>query len=149
MLEIEDRLVLVAARVLDRAADEPGFACEPDGFGRGAGRVAEAFLEVGRDREIGGDYDGARVGKSLVAGHGAVAPTERSGAGTARGRERREAERREDASRARVPGVGDEEGPRTLVEASEPERLVGHCGGHGKSYRALRRWRSSIQRTVM
>src|SRR6185295_19233531 len=66
----------VAACVLDRAADEADFAREADRFRGGAGRIAEAFLQIRGHRQVGSRHDGARMRQSFLARDAAMAPLE-------------------------------------------------------------------------
>ena len=99
MLEVVERLRLVAGRILDRAAGEAHAGRETDRLRGGRRLVGEAVLEVGRDRQVGRFDDGARVREGFVARDRAVAPAERAGVRAARGGERLEAEPGEDARR--------------------------------------------------
>ena len=72
----------------------------------------------------------------LLARHAAIEPTERVGEAAARRRERREAERGEDAGRPDVPGIGDHE--RRAVEIA---KLLADV--HRRLPRAAGGWRLS------
>ena len=77
----------------------------PDFRGR-----AEAVLEIGAHRELGRSGDLASVFERLLARDATVAPAPRVREARTRRRERREAERREDAGGADVPRIRDDEG---------------------------------------
>src|SRR5207247_2002321 len=81
--------------------------------------------EIGRDRQLGRLDDGARVRERLGARHAPVAPAEHARRGAARGGERLEAQAGEDARRARVPRVGDDERARALMQLAEAIGLLG------------------------
>jgi hypothetical protein len=130
LAEIVERPVLVAGRVLDRAADQAGRAGQPHGLGGEARRMAEAVLEIGRDRQLDRVDHGARMRQRLVARDLAVAPSERARAGAARGRQRAKAEPGQHARRAGVPRVGNQEGAGSLVQRPERGGLVALAGGH-------------------
>src|SRR5262245_20104238 len=66
----------------------------------------------------------------LVARNPTVAAPEDAGRGAARGRERLEAERGEDARRAGIPGIRDDERARRLVECPEAGGLLALRRGH-------------------
>src|SRR5207249_12328038 len=68
--------------------------------------------------------DAAGLRQRRLARHRAVAPTEDTGGGAARRRQRLEAEPREDARRAGVPRVRNHEGARRLVQCAEAGGLV-------------------------
>jgi hypothetical protein len=123
MLEVVERLRLVAGRILDRAAHEPHPGRKTDRLCGGRRFVGKAPLEIGRDRQVGRLDDDARMRKRFVARDGAVAPAERAGARAARGRDRFEAEPGQDASAAAVPGVRDHEA--ALVKRLEARGLIG------------------------
>src|ERR1700730_12666305 len=53
MAELEDRRVRIAARILNRTADQSRFRREPDGFGHNFRRVAKALFQVRRDGQKG------------------------------------------------------------------------------------------------
>jgi hypothetical protein len=111
----------VARGVLDRCAREPGRTGERDRLGDACGIVGEAVLEIGRDRNVDGLGDRARVGERerAVDGVWSVAQAEREREARARRRERIEAERCEDARASGIPGVGDDERERARVERPE------------------------------
>src|SRR5262249_34546652 len=88
--EIIDRLSLIAARTLDRAADEPGSGRQPHRLGDGRGVVTEAILEIGRDREIACGDEEAAMRHRVIARHRAVLAAEREGETGAGGGERLE-----------------------------------------------------------
>jgi hypothetical protein len=124
-VERVDGRVGPARRVLDRAAGEARRGGEADGLRDRLGRVGEAVLEVGahRHRDRPGDRRG--VGERLVAGDGVVEAAERRREAAARRRERLEPERLEQARRAEVPRVRQQErAPRAVVEVQET--------GHGE-----------------
>src|SRR5258706_582140 len=108
-------------RLRYRLADAGG---EADGLGRGARLVGEAFLEVGRHRQVDRLDDRAAVRERLVARHRAVELAARPRARAARGGERREAQSREHARRARVPRIGDDESARACVQRAETLELL-------------------------
>jgi hypothetical protein len=83
LADVVQRAVLVAGGVLDRAAYEPHIRRKPNGLRHHRGRVAEALLEVGRDRQVSGLHDYARVGQRLVARHLAVTLAKNAGLGAA------------------------------------------------------------------
>jgi uncharacterized protein YjiS (DUF1127 family) len=85
----------LAAPVLDRAAGEPGRERAAHGLRDLLRRVAEAVLEVGRDRQRRRRRDLRRMRERLLARDVAVEPAERRGEAAARRRERIEAERRQ------------------------------------------------------
>src|SRR5438445_2788196 len=66
-LEVVDGSAGVAGRVFDGTAGKADGGCEADGFGAGFGRWAEAVLQIGRDRKVGGFDDLFGVGKNSVA----------------------------------------------------------------------------------
>src|SRR5260221_13226197 len=66
----------------------------------------------------------------VLAAHRAIAPAERDGHAEAGRRQRLEAERRQDACRADIPRVGNDEGAFALVQGAEAPRLVGLGHGH-------------------
>ncbi len=104
--EIVERPVLLAGRVLDRAAHQAGFGGEPHRLGGESRRVAETVLEIGRDRQVDGGGDGARMRQRLLAPHLAVAPAQRAGKSAAGRGQRLETEPGQDARRTRIPGLG-------------------------------------------
>ena len=124
LADVEERLVLVTRRVLDRAADEADLGGEANRLRRHRGRVAEALFQIGGDGQIGRVDDPAELGQRLLAPHLAVTPPENAGGGAARGRERLEPEPGEDAGRAGVPRIGNHESACTLVQCAEPRGLV-------------------------
>ena len=100
----------------------PAFAGQADGQ-RGIGRrIAEAVLQVGCHRQIGGLDDGAGMGQRLVARDLAIAPAEHAGRRTAGRGQRREAQASQRARAARVPGVGDDE-TRAAMQARKASAL--------------------------
>src|SRR6185295_10940506 len=116
--------------VLDGAAHQADRGGQPDGLGRRGRRVREALLEIRAHRQIGRLRDGAAMREGLLARHLAVAAAERAGLGAARGGERLEAERGEDARGAGVPRVRNRECPRRLVEGTEAGGLLALADGH-------------------
>ena len=130
MLEVVDAPVVHAAGILDRAADQPGFRGQADGQRRIFRRIAEAVLQVGRHRQIGGLHDGACMGQRLVARELAVAPAQHAGRGAAGGGQRGEAHLGQKARAAGVPGVGDDEAA-FAVQVAEGFGLGVLSGGHG------------------
>src|SRR5688572_11718430 len=119
--EVVDRVGLVAARVLDRTAHGPGGGGQADRLGDVAGRGTEAVLQVGRDGERARAGDRPHVLDRLVARDLAlrVLAGEREGEPGARRRQRRKAEALEDARRAGVPRIGDDERARRVVQRTE------------------------------
>src|ERR1700737_676248 len=71
------------------------------------------------------------MGQRFLAGHLAVAPAENAGGGAAGGGQRLEAEPGQDARGARVPGIGNQECPWTLVQRAEACGLVALTDRHG------------------
>src|SRR5262249_36100365 len=129
-------LVLSACgrEVLNRRSDE---ACGV-GVAIGLGHVirggAEAAFEIHRDWKIGRVNDGARVRKHLVAGDPAVARAVCAGSRVAGGGDRRKAKARQNARRARVPGVGDDERARPLMERAERIAFVELSDSHNELF---------------
>src|SRR5262249_45489288 len=82
------------------------------------------------DGKIGRVKDGARVREHLVAGDPAVTRAVCAGSRVAGGGDRRKAEARQNARRSRVPGVGDEERARPLMERAERIAFVELSDGH-------------------
>ena len=98
------------------------------------GLVAEAVLQIARHREIDRVRDRAGVVHGLVARHVAVAPAEGAGKAAAGRSQRLEPQAGQDAGRAGVERVGEDEGFRALVQGMEPLGLFGLGGtvvGHG------------------
>jgi hypothetical protein len=125
-----ERRRLVSAVILDRCADDSGRAGAADRLGDVVGRVAEAVLEIGRNRQVGRRGDRLRVGERLVARELAILPAEDAGSGAARRRQRGEAEVREQHGRAGIEGVGDHEGAGAVVQRAKAGGLVGRGGSH-------------------
>ena len=100
------------------------------GFGHVIRGGAEAAFEIHRNRKIGRVNDGARVREHLVAGDPAVARAVCAGSRVAGGGDRRKAEARQNARRSRVPGVGDDERARPLMERAEGIAFVELSDGH-------------------
>jgi len=125
------QMILAAARQAeaDSGVDVAG---EPDRFGGSVRRVAETVLEVGRDGKVGRVGHELRVGQRLVARHAAVAVAlaEHERKPRTGRRERLEAETREDARRARVPRVRNDERAGPRVQRSEPLALFDHADLH-------------------
>src|SRR5205823_4050047 len=104
-----------------------------------------AVLEIRAHRQRRRLRDLCAVGEELVAADsaGAVDLAERVGEAEARRRERLEAERRQQLRGAGVPGVGDDEYARALVQRAE-------CGGlvllsfHGRRSRPLMIFRVGV-----
>ena len=131
--ELVDRVGGVAGRVLDRAADQAAPGRQADRLGAGLGRAAEAVLEVGGNGQVGGADDGLGVGQDRVAAERGrrVAQADRESEAGAGGGEGGEAESRQDAGRAGIPGVGHDEGAWAFVERLEALEffvLAGHLG---------------------
>ena len=112
-------MVLVAARILDGAADKPRLGAPADGFRRVLRRVAEAALEVRGHREVCCLDDGACVRDRFIAGDLAIAAPEDARRRAAGSRERDEPEPGENARRASVPRVRNDERRRSLVELAK------------------------------
>ena len=92
----------------------------------------EAALEVGVDRHSHAAGDRAQVRQRLLQRHAVVRPAQRPGEAGAGGRQRREAQLREQAGAAEVPRVGDHEAA-GLVQLAEA--LPSFCeGGHSRRY---------------
>jgi hypothetical protein len=135
VLEVVERLVLVAGRVLDRAADQPDPGGKADRFRRRRRRVAETPFQISRDRQVSRHHDGARMRERRLARHLAVALAERAGARAARGRERLEAKPGENARGACIPRIWNQKGARSLVQRAKAGRLVALRGRHEQSTR--------------
>jgi len=105
--------------VFDGAAGEARGCGKANGF-RGAFRiVGVTIFQIGADGQIGGRGDGGGVSEHGVAAHGAVGLGDGESVSGAGGGQRFEAENFENAGRADVPGVGDEEGAVALVQRAE------------------------------
>jgi hypothetical protein len=133
MVELEDRRGRIAARVLDRAADETRLCREPDRLGRDFGRVAEALLQVGGDWQVGGVANHPRLGQRLIARDPAVTPAQHAGRRAARGCQCRKPEPGHHPRRAAIPDIGDDECLRGLVQRTELLCLVRLGHGHPES----------------
>ena len=118
------------ARVLGVQVLEQQALGVADGLGRLRGRVGEAFLQIGGDGQVGRLHDAAAMRERFIPRHLAVATPEGAGLSPARGGERLEAERGQDTRRAGVPGVGNHEGARRLVQGAEARGLVLLADGH-------------------
>ena len=128
-LEGVDRFVGARRRILDRAAGETGGRGEADGLGDRLRRVAEAVLQVGAHRQVGGADDRGHVRQHPLAADAVVALTGsecRAGAGR---RQRLEAETGEQARRAEVPRIGNHERARARVQGAKRLRLL-CCRAH-------------------
>ena len=135
MVEVVDRVCGIVRRVLDRAADQPGLGCLPDGERGILRRGAETVLQIARERDGHRCGHGSRLAQGLPARDLAIAASERRGCGAARGGQRRVAQAFEDAGRRHVPGVGDEEGARPTMEGGETIGEGCHGGVHRTSIR--------------
>src|SRR5262249_14352006 len=130
------RLILSACgrEVLDRRSDEASGCGVAIGFGHVIRGGAEAAFEIHRDRKIGRVNDGAGVREHLVAGDPAVARAVCAGSRVAGGGDRRKAEARQNARRSRVPGVGDDERARPLMERAERIGFVELSDDHNELF---------------
>src|SRR5438445_329117 len=99
----------IPAPVLDRAAREPRLACSAYRLGYVGGLVGEAVLQISRDRQLGCSDERLGVRERLLAAHGVIEPTERGRMAAAGARQRLKAERCEQACRAWVPGIGEQQ----------------------------------------
>src|SRR6185312_16484655 len=76
---IEDRLALVARRILDRATREARFGGEAHRLGDDFRRFAEAFFEIRRNRQRARGDDVAAMGERLLAAYRPIRAAEREG----------------------------------------------------------------------
>ena len=101
--ELEQRIVGVAGRVLDRDPGDPGRHRASD-VGRDAVRLdREPAFEVGVDRQVDARGDRRHVAERLVEGDRVVGPSETPGEARARRSERVEAETAQGSARSRRP----------------------------------------------
>ena len=136
--EIVDRLLGAPARILDRAAAEPGLGRQLDGERDAGGRIGVAVLEVGRHRQRRGVDDRAGMRQRLVAGDRAIGAAETEGAAGAGGGERLETETGQDARRADIVGIGDHERAWPLVQRPKCAGRVAPARSHAGSPSGLR-----------
>jgi hypothetical protein len=107
VLEGVERGPLVAARILDRAADETCLGRQPDRLGDLLGGGGEAILEIRRDWQRAHRGDAARVLQRFGARDLSIETAEGRSARGARGCHRPETKTRHDRSRAPIPDVGN------------------------------------------
>jgi hypothetical protein len=114
--------------VLDRGAAEAGLGGEADGRGDMLGVRAVAVLEVSADRQGSRGDQRLGVGEGLVAADPrAVGQAEGEGKAGRGGADRLGAERGEQAGRARIPGVHqDERIARPMQRPERGSRIVWH-----------------------
>ena len=123
-LEIVDRRALVAARVLDRAADHARLGGEADGL-RGLARIARvAILQVRAHRQLGRAGDHGAVIEDLAKTYPSVALPEGTRDAEAGRRQGFEAERGEKLRGAGVPGIRNDESAGALVKRAECRRFL-------------------------
>ena len=103
----------------------PVAAAQPDRLGDGLRVVAEAVLEVGADGQVGCRRDLGDVREHLLAPDLVVQHAGGEREARARRRERLEAELREHARRADVPGIRDDECLRARVQRAEGFGFLG------------------------
>ena len=103
-----DRIVGPTGEVLDRTAGDTGGREARDVLGNAARVVGEPVLEVDTDRKVRRVGERRRVLEDLVDRHTAVEPAERCRVTRTRGRDRREAQEREQLRGTSVPRVGQE-----------------------------------------
>lgn len=94
--------------------------------------MAVPVLEVAGHRQVGGVDNRAGVREGLGTAHGAMAvrPPEGERQAGAGGGERFEAEARQDARRASVPRVGDDESTGPAVQGLEVRGILRLGDGH-------------------
>ncbi|GAC1646533.1 MAG: hypothetical protein NVS9B15_04640 [Acidobacteriaceae bacterium] len=131
MLDAVDRTGFIPGRTLDRTAHDSPLCRQPDCLRALLRRIAETILKIGAHRQVGrGNYRGEMV-KHSVARHLIVPPPYRERVSHAGRGQRFEAHMREYPSRPRVPGIGNEECARTLMQLPEHPAFVRlrHCHG--------------------
>src|SRR3546814_6614519 len=129
--EGENRVVASVLVSLDRAARQTGFGSSAYRLRCALRRIAEAFLQVGRDGKLRGLDDCAAVREHIVTRNAAVGRAERVGESRAGGRQGLEAERREQARRADIPGIGNDEGAGRVVKSAKRFRSRRRIERHG------------------
>src|SRR5579863_728451 len=117
-------MVGVPSRIFDGASHQASLGRHADRFGYDFGRISEASLQVGGNGQVGCAYNGARMGKRLVAGQLAVFAPDGSGRRRAAGGQGLESQAGKDAGRADVPWIGNDEDFRAVVERAKTERLL-------------------------
>ena len=122
--ELVDGRALLAARILDRGADEPGVGRQADGLGARFRGMTKAVLQIGRHRQRAHRGDEARMGQGLLAREAAVVLAQGRRRRRARGRQGRKPQLRHDRSGATVPDIRNDEGSGGLVQRAKLERLV-------------------------
>ena len=127
MFECIDRIVVAIGAVFDGAAGEPGGGRHPDGVGDGLRIISKSVLEVGAHRKIGGPRQRGGMGHHLIARHAVVPSADGECVADAGGRQRLEAHARQEARRADIPWVRNDEGSIALVKRAKRDGLVGLC----------------------
>jgi hypothetical protein len=111
-------------------------ACRlPDGLGRRVGRIAKTLLEIADHRQVDRFGDGAGIRQRLLTRHLAIALAQHAGLGTTRRCQRLEAEAGQQARRACIPRIGNDERARRLMQCAQLLRLVGLTDAHAVSSR--------------
>jgi hypothetical protein len=87
--------------------------------GLGPPARAKTVLQIGIHRQLGRRGNIATIGNHLAAHHDTVGAAEHVGEPEAGGGERFEAERRQQFRGTGIPGVGNDESARALVQRAE------------------------------
>ena len=127
-VEIVERLVRIAGRVLDRQAGDAGLDAARHVLGNAFRIVGVAALEVGVDRHVGCVRDLAEMRQHHVARHVAVGIALRMRKAGTGGRQRLEAEPLQIAGAADVPRIGNDEAA-GFMQAAEDTAFIGGRGG--------------------
>src|ERR1035441_4165538 len=133
----------VAGRILDGAADESGrVGSQANCFSGRLRTVTIAIFEVGGHGKRRGFDDGARVSEGFLASDGssAVATTKGEGEAGTGGGKGSKSEAGEETGGAGIPGIGNDENFRPLMERQELSSFFSLVG-HGITFDVL-----SIQR---
>ncbi len=123
---VVDRRFGASGVIFDRASRQPHGGGGADGFGNRLGAVAEAVFEIGRDGQRRCPDDESAMGQHVRPGGTAIAHAAREGHAGAGGGERRKARAGEDAGRADVPWIRQNECARPFMQGPETGGLVVH-----------------------
>ncbi len=132
-------MVRLPGHVLDGSAGKPRSGGQADGFVYIFGIVPQIRFQIAVDRQIRSGSDHRGVGHRLIASKRVIGLSQREGTAGAGCSEGFEAQMRQQASGSSVPGIGNEECARALMEPTEGQSVFGLRRHGGSTFIRQRR----------